>query len=50
MKPIDIKYHSKRIPIHSCMCGMQKEQVNKIAQNTVQSDNVVQLMKKLVHM
>ena len=27
-----------------------KEQVNKIAQNTVQSDNVVQLMKKLVHM
>ena len=32
------------------MCGMQKEQVNKIAQNTVQSDNVVQLMKKLVHM
>ena len=50
MKPIDIKYHSKRIPIGPCMCGMQKEQVNKIAQNTVQSDNVVQLMKKLVHM
>ena len=49
MKPIDIKYHSKKDT--NCMYVWHaKEQVNKIAQNTVQSDNVVQLMKKLVHM
>ncbi|MEI4618326.1 RNHCP domain-containing protein [Bacillus cereus] len=51
MEPIDIKYHSKKgyQLVHVCV-ECQKEQVNKIAQDTIQSDNVVQLMKKLVHM
>ena len=49
MKPIDIKYHSKK-GYQLMYVWHAKEQVNKIAQNTVQSDNVVQLMKKLVHM
>ena len=50
MKPIDIKYHSKKDTNWSMYVWHAKEQVNKIAQNTVKSDNVVQLMKKLVHM
>lgn len=48
MEPIDLTYHRKKgyLVVHRC-CGCGKIQKNKIAENTAQPDELMNLLKLL---